>query len=219
MFHIGSRFHYRLTSHTWRQLVGDSGFPNVCDMYSVSTANNSVHPQSASDHGDNSFGELARFTYCLLQKIKQGSSLPLVDQWEQYVQTNHSKFALIANKKFLSGTRVLAALNKFGSSYLKRVFRRDARTFLEDFTNSVLSTVAARSTIGQGLSCFCPGIIIWRPGGDDHASLHLLGFRWMGFWNGGGSKAVRFRLVRLSTSVLSQSNDSWNGLQRGAALT
>ena len=36
----------------------------------------------------------------------------------------------------------------------------------------MLSTVAARSKIGQGLSCFCPAIII---GGDDHALLHLLG--------------------------------------------
>ena len=36
----------------------------------------------------------------------------------------------------------------------------------------MLSTVAARSKIGQGLSCFCPAITI---GGDDHAPLHLLG--------------------------------------------
>ena len=35
----------------------------------------------------------------------------------------------------------------------------------------MLSTVAARSKIGQGLSCFCPAIVI---GGDDHAPLHLL---------------------------------------------
>ena len=69
-------------------------------------------------------------------------------------------------------TRVLAALNKIGSSYLKQGFQRDARRFLEEFTTSVLSTVAARSKVGQGLNCFCPAIII---GGDDHAPLHLLG--------------------------------------------
>ena len=34
----------------------------------------------------------------------------------------------------------------------------------------MLSTVAARSAIGQGLSCFCPLVLI---SGDDHAPLQL----------------------------------------------
>ena len=36
--------------------------------------------------------------------------------------------------------------------------------------NCVLSTVAAGSAIGQGLSCFCPPILV---GGDDHAPMQL----------------------------------------------
>ena len=139
---------------------------------SVSVANNFIHRQTADDYGYHTFGELARFIYCLLQNIKQGSSLPLVEQWDEYVLPNHSKFPPISDGEFLAGTRVLAALNKIGSSYLRREFQRDARSFLEQFTTSVLSTVAARSKIGQGLSCFSPVIII---GGDDHAPLHLLG--------------------------------------------
>ena len=55
---------------------------------------------------------------------------------------------------------------------MKREIQRDARKILEEFTTCVLSTVISRSKIGQGLSCFCPAIII---GGDDHAPLHLLG--------------------------------------------
>ena len=85
---------------------------------------------------------------------------------------SHSKFPAIADGEFLSRTRVLATLNKIGSSYLKKEFQRDARTFLEEFATSVLSTVAARSKLGQGLSCFCPAFII---GGDNHAPLHVLG--------------------------------------------
>ena len=135
-------------------------------------ANSFVHCQTASDNGYHTFGELARFIYCLLQKIKQGSSLPLVEQWADYVLPNHSKFPPIADGEFLARTRVLAALNKIGSSYLQRKFQRDARRILEEFTTSVLSTLAARSKIGQGLSCFCPAIFI---GGDNHAPLHLLG--------------------------------------------
>ena len=171
-FHIGSMFRFFARIHLSRHNTGDDRFWIVHDMFPVSIANNFVHCQTASDYGYHTLGELARFIYCLLQKIKQGSSLPLVEQWDDFVLPNHSKFAPIADGEFLARTRVLAALNKTGSSYLKREFQPDARRFLEEFTNSVLSTVAARSKIGQGLSCFCLAIII---GGDNHAPLHLLG--------------------------------------------
>ena len=143
MFHVLVNFHS--ASHN----VGDSGFDNVCGKCSVSVANNFVHPQTANYYGNHTFGELARFIYCLLQKIKQGSSLPLVEQWDEQVLANHLKFPPIADGEFLSGTRVMAALNKIGSSYLEKESQRNARRFLEEFTNSVLSTVAARSKTGQ----------------------------------------------------------------------
>ena len=38
--------------------------------------------------------------------------------------------------------------------------------------STILSTVAARPPIGQGLSCFCPAIVI---GGDDYSAFHLFG--------------------------------------------
>ena len=38
--------------------------------------------------------------------------------------------------------------------------------------STILSTVAARSPIGQGLCCFCPEIVI---GGDDYSAFHLFG--------------------------------------------
>ena len=50
------------------------------------------------------------------------------------------------------------------SHYLWKEFRSSARRFLQDFTSTVVSTVAARSKLGQLVSCFCPEIII---GGDD----------------------------------------------------
>ena len=58
----------------------------------------------------------------------------------------------------------MAELDKVGSQYLQTEFRRDARRFLEEFVNCVLSTVASRSVIGQGMSCFCPAIVV---GEDD----------------------------------------------------
>ena len=187
-------FHVFLaTFHSAWHNVGDSGIWIVCDMCSVSVANTFVHCQTASVYGYHTFGELARFIYCLLQKIKQGSSLPLVEQWDDFVLPNNSKFPPIADGEFLAGKRVLAALNKIGSSYLKREFQRDDRRFLEEFTTSVLPTVAARSKIGQGLSCFCPAIII---SGDDRAPLHLLGLLLDGLLERGWSKGSEIEACR-----------------------
>ena len=55
----------------WRQF-------NVCYMYSVWVANNIVHLQSAALYGYYAFGEVAHFVYCLLQKIKKNSALPII---------------------------------------------------------------------------------------------------------------------------------------------
>ena len=137
---------------------------------SVSVANNFVHSSTGADQGYHAFGELARFVYCLLQKIKKLSSLPLVEQWEEYIVPNYSRFPAIDDKNILVGTRVIAALGRVGSHYLQKEFRRDAHRFLEDFVNCVLSTVAARSVIGQGLSCFCPAIVV---GGDNVVPVQL----------------------------------------------
>ena len=85
---------------------------------------------------------------------------------------NHSCFGAIPEEHFLEGTRLLASLDKINSSYIRKEFRRDCRRFLEDLVSTILSTVAARSPIGQGLSCFCPEIVI---GGDDYSAFHLFG--------------------------------------------
>ena len=170
-----------------------SRFWIVYDVCSVSVANNFIHCQTVIDYGYYTFLELARSIHCLLQKMKQGSGLPLVEQWDDYVLPNHSKFPPTADGEFLARTRVLAALNKVESSYWKREFQRDARRFLEEFTTSVLSTVAARSKIGQGLSCFWPAIII---GGDDHAPLHLLGLLLDGLLEGGLVKGSEIEACR-----------------------
>ena len=83
---------------------------------------------------------------------------------------NHSRFPAIDEKDFLANTRVMAALDKVGSLFLQKEFRRIACRFLEDFVNCVLSTVASRCVIGLGLSCFCPAIAV---DGDDVAPFQL----------------------------------------------
>ena len=183
---------------------------------SVSVANNFVHSSTAADQGYHAFGKLARCVYCLLQKIKKASSLPLVEQWEEYIVPNHSRFPAIDDKNFLVGNRVTAALGKVGNHYLQKEFRRAARRFLEDFVNCVLSDVAARSVIGQGLSCFCPAIVV---GGDVVAPLQLLNKLLGGLLEKGWTRGVRLRRAGLSTSPLCRNSGSWSGRPRRAALT
>ena len=103
--------------------MGDGGSVAMSMIHvSVSVANNFVHSSTAADQGYHTFGELARFVYCLLHKVKKASSLPpLVEQWEKYVVPNHSRFPEIDDKDFLSGTRVIDALDELGSQYLRRV--------------------------------------------------------------------------------------------------
>ena len=143
--------------------------------------------------------------------MKQGSSLPFVERWDEYVLTDHSKLPAIADGEFLSGTRVLAALSKIGSSCLKKEFQRDARRFLEEFTTSMLSTVATRSKVGQGLSCFCPAIII---GGDNHAPLHLLGLLLDGLLERGWMKVGEIEACRAEYQSFAQEQQQ---LERSSA--
>ena len=182
----------------------------------VSVANNFVHSSTAADHSYHAFGELAQFVYCLLQKIKKASSLPLVEQWEEYVVPNHSRFPAIDEKEFLAGTRVVVALGKVGSHYLQTEFRRDARRFFEDFVNCVLLTVASRSVIGLGLSCFCPAFVV---GGDDISDFQLFNKLLDGLLEKSWTRGARLRRAGLSTSPLCRNSGSWSGRPRGAALT
>ena len=98
--------------------------------------------------------------------------MPVIEKWEAYMLPNHSCFGAIAEEPFLEGTRLLSSLEKINSRFHRKEFRRDCRRFLEDLVSTILSTVAARSPIGQGLSCFCLEIVI---GGDDYSAFHLFG--------------------------------------------
>ena len=142
--------------------------------YSSILDNNNFAAQQSpqSDYGYRAYGELSHFVYFLLPKIKASGSLPVVERWDSYMLPNHSSFTAIEEDRFLAGIRVHAALEPMTSCYLKEEFESSARRSLEEITNTVLSTVAARSKLAQGVSCFCPEIII---GGDDHSAFFLLG--------------------------------------------
>ena len=119
------------------------------------------------------FGEFSRSVDFLLQKMKVSSSLPLVEKWQEYILANYLFFASIAKEHILERTRLLAALEKVNSVYfLRTAFRKNCHHFFKEFESTILSTVATRSLIGQGLSCFCPEIIFeW---GGNCSAFYLL---------------------------------------------
>ena len=73
---------------------------------------------------------------------------------------------------YVEGTRLLLPFEKINSRFLRKEFHRDCRCFREDLLSTILSTFAARSPVGQALSCFCPNIII---GGDEYSAFYLFG--------------------------------------------
>ena len=85
---------------------------------------------------------------------------------------NHSCFGANAEEHFLEGTRLLASLEKINSSFLRKKFRRDCLRFPKDLVSTIVSTVAARSPLGQRLSCFRPEIVI---GVDNYSAFHPFG--------------------------------------------
>ena len=155
-------------------MVGSIQFPSFLVIVCVVlVAHNFTELDSGrADYGYLAFGELFRFVYCLLQKVKRSSDLPVIEKWKAYVLPNHSCFGAIAEDHFLEGTRLLSTPEKINSSFLRKKFRRDCRHFIEDLVGTILSTVAARSPVGQRLRCFCLKIVI---GGDKYSVLHLFG--------------------------------------------
>ena len=131
-----------------------------------------------------------------------------MEQGEEYVVPNHSQFPAIDEKDFLADTRVIAALGKVGSHYLQTEFRRDARRFPEDFVNCVLSSVASRSVVGQGLICFRPAIVV---GGDDVAPFQFSNKLLDGLLEEVGPWGARLRRAGLSTSPWCSNSGSWSG--------
>ena len=136
--------------------MGDGGYVAMSMIIvSVSVANNFVHSSTGADHGYRSFGELARFIFCLLLKTKKASLLPLAEQREKYVTSNPWRFLAIDEKIMVSGTGVIAALDNVESHYLLTECRLDARRCLEEFVVDCCFEIARRTGYEPLLPCNC----------------------------------------------------------------
>ena len=95
------------------------------------------------DYTYRAFGDLFFFVYCLLQKIESSHSLPVIENWGAHMLPNYSVFVAIEEERFLEGTPVQSALEKFSSYYLRSDFRKRSRQLLEELVWVFLSTSCA----------------------------------------------------------------------------
>ena len=78
----------------------------------------------------------------------------MIEKWEAYMLPKHSSFAPIAEGHLQEGTQLLPALEKVNSVYLRVDIQKNCRQFLNELVSTILTTVGARSLVGQGLSYF-----------------------------------------------------------------
>ena len=159
-----------------------------------------------ADYDYLAFCELFRFVFCLLQKVRRSSDLPVIEKWEAYKLPNHLFFGAIAEELFLEGTRLLSSLEKTNSSFLRKEFRRDCRRFPDDLVSTIPSTVSARSPVGQGLT-----VSLLRSSLEVTIILlsTSLGNCWIGSLNWAGSGGQKLNLRRLNSTLLCASSDGW----------
>ena len=121
----------------------------------VSDSHNFVpERQRPHDYGFRAYGELSRFVYCLLQKVKDSESLPLIEKWETYMLPNHSSFTSVPLENFLVGSRFLEYVSKLPSPSLRSSFKQDCFTFFEDLISQILVNNCSSFTNRTRDECF-----------------------------------------------------------------
>ena len=109
---------------------------------------------------------------CLLSSAKDNTEWCLACHWKMAIVHVSKSLVLCQEDHLLEGTQLSTAPKKVNSWLLQKKFRKFFRRFLEELNNTIFATVAARSLVGQGLSCFCPKNVI---GGDNYSAFYLLG--------------------------------------------
>ena len=112
------------------------------------------------DCGYLAFGELWRFVYCLLQKIKRSSDLPVIECGKH--TCSQIIRALEPSRKKISWKEPVCyrRSKKRNSSFLRKKILKDRRHILEDFVSTIVFTVAVDSLNGQDLRYFCAKMVI-----------------------------------------------------------
>ena len=120
--------------------------------------------------------------------------------------TNNFCFGAMREEQFLEGCRILPALEKRNSSFLRNEFRRECHSLLEEFVTTILSLVAARSLVAEGLTCFASNgsseVITIPP-------FTSLSYCWIGCLSVAGLGSLIWRLGTVNYIPRCLSSDEW----------
>ena len=100
------------------------------------------------------------------------SALPVVEKWETYMLPNHSSFAAINESLYLRGIDCQLLWRRRKTRSYGKSFASNVANFWEEIVSTIFSTVAARSLVGQSLSCSWPEHLIGR---DNWSAFYLFG--------------------------------------------
>ena len=121
--------------------------------------------QKRSDYGFHHYFELCQFVYCLLSRSRKLSSLPPLNPWESYMDTERIvEFEKVSTDDFLQDHELGAVLRQRNTSEFKGL-RNRCREFIDYLVYKVLSHPVFSLKFMQGLYCFCPELLLES---DDH---------------------------------------------------
>ena len=128
-----------------------------------------------SDYSFHNYMEMCSFIYCLLTRIRKVSSLPELNEWDEYVDpAKMASFELVETSDFLRNHDFGKTLKNAKRSEA-RAFRGHCREFVDQLVDGILSSQAASSVLMQGLYSFCPELLL-----ESSASLTSLCVCWSG---------------------------------------
>ena len=122
------------------------------------------------DYTFHCYSELCQFVYCLLTRSRKVSSLPEMNSWEDYMDSEKiASFPKTSDATFLCNFEFGEVLRQRNTSEVKD-FRTRCRRFIDRLVDVILSKLLVSSDFLQGVYCFCPELLL---GGDDHCVFTL----------------------------------------------
>ena len=122
------------------------------------------------DYTFHCYSELCQFIYCLLTRSRKVSSLPEMNSWEDYMDSEKiASFPKTSDATFLCNFEFGEVLRQRNTSEVKD-FRTRCRRFIDRLVDVILSKLLVSSDFLQGVYCFCPELLL---GGDDRCVFTL----------------------------------------------
>ena len=113
-----------------------------------------------ADYGFHCYMEICQFVYCLLSRTRVLSSLPELNDWAAYMDTeNIASFKKIDTADSLLSHEFGKELQRGTTGELKE-FRNRCREFMDRLVDVFLENNLVSSDFLQGSYCFCPELLL-----------------------------------------------------------